>query len=305
LEEVKKSTIDEQDALEKSSFFKLHHFYRNNNIPEVESFNDFLFYINTLNENQRINGFIFLEDIELLTVQTICDFLQFQIGFVIYKKAIIYGERFTARGYEYIETKESKQFVNNNYGQQERLYEMNNPKNDLSNFENWSSQYSTWCKYHQNNKNIGYGQVNYFFRFYCKTDRILHGLPIANLVPRNYLSAFSNTNSTGVDKILCKSQFKKYNRNYFVPLTNFFPSAILIAPFDIGNLPIYIKEDSVTQDQMEFYSKNNQISYFLAFELHPNKKYSIFDRMKIERYNRFTEDELVALVEISNLEITN
>jgi hypothetical protein len=310
LDEVIKACPEVDDALKKSSFFRLHSCYQNILLEtknksfqfENKSITSFLHFLFLLNSRiQREDNDIFhIKDIDLMTAKTICHFLQYKKGFIIYKKALIFGERFTARGAEYVENEDAKESFRN-YGQQEKYFEMNNNLNDLNKLENWSSQYSSWCRYRvsQYEPKLLYGQLNYFFRFYCSTDNILHGLPMANLVPRNYIGSYTASNPYGVDKIMCQTKFQKNKRNFFVPLTNIFPSAILLAPFDSDHFPIYIKEDIIKED-MVYYSKNNIISYFIAFDLHPNRKYSVFDPMKIERYNRFSKYELDELVKNIN-----
>jgi hypothetical protein len=323
LGEVYKACRNYDEAYENSSYFRLHSYYTKllGNLKHfvlydnnISSFKDFLFSIYNNNgdgkKDSKKNQQIILTDDEKCTVKSVCLFLTFQKNFIIYKKAIIYGLRFTARGIECIET--DNPTVNNNiYGRQGNYYKMNNSKNNINVYQNWSTQYSCWCRYKINKLNFDddlnpsffYGQLNYFFRFKCESDNILHGLPIANLVPRNYLEKNTvGTNPLGVDKIPCEESFiipRKRDRNFFIPLTNFSPTAILIVPFDDGDegKPIYIKQDLSSSDKsVGFYSDNNQISYMLAFDLHPNRKYSTFDKSKQKRYNKFSIKELNQLV---------
>jgi hypothetical protein len=329
LGEVKKVFTNFDDAYQNSSYFRLHCYYttllgQNKQFvlfddKAITNFKDFLFniYLNQQDNNNNNNvlhsinsntSIILCAD-EILTARSIFFLLAYQKNFNIYTKAVIYGLRFTARGLNYIENENATADNYSNYGKQGNFYTMNNQKNNLKTFSNWSTQYSSWCRYKvhnlkfnddkNNNPSIYYGQLNYFFRIYCENDRVLHGLPIANLVPRNYLSANTLQNPFGVDKISCETLFhiprrRNDDRNCFVPLTNFYPTAILVVPFDecIEGKPIYIKKDNVLPEYRNFYSESNEISYFLAFDLHSNKKYSHFDPLKQKRYNKFSVTEL-------------
>jgi hypothetical protein len=315
LAEVFKVSKDKEEAFANSSFFRLHCLFENmlgnkkqfllKDKITITNFKDFLFTI--FKENKKIiDENVILSEDELSTAKTIWLFLAFQNNFSIHKKAIIYGFLFTARGIECIETENPTSDYYTNYGKQGNYYFMNNNRNDISLFHNWSTQYSSWCRYKINklqfeddlNPSIFYGQLNYFFRFHCPTDNILHGLPIANLVPRNFLGANTLQNPLGVDKITCEKVFlipKKKNeqRNCFIPLTNFCSTSILIVPFDVTDRPIYIKNNTTSEEEKCYYSKSKQISYILALDLHPNRKYSSFDASKlVERYNTFSQQEL-------------
>jgi hypothetical protein len=319
LAEVYKVCTNFDDASANSSFFRLHCYYENmlGNQKQIvlrnktiTNFKDFLFFIYKGKDKNIIDNInIILSEDELSTAETVSLFLAFQNNFSIYTKAIIFGLRFTARGMECIETENPTSDNYTNYGKQGNFYMMNNTRNDISCFLNWSLQYSSWCRYRINklqfeedfNPSFFYGQLNYFFRFHCPSDIILHGLPIANLVPRSFLGANTLHNPLGVDKIPCEKIFhipkrkNEENRNWFVPLTNFCSTAILIVPFDDNGTeerPIYIKNDNALKEESCFYSKSNQINYILAFDLHPNRKYSTFDVSKLKRYNKFSKKEL-------------
>jgi hypothetical protein len=324
LSEVYKVSPNYEDAYEKSSFFRLHSYYKNllglqkqfilfDGSVKIISFKDFLIAIYNkqyTQGNKNIclhinNSYVVLSDDEISTVSSIFLLLAYQKKFNIYKKAIIYGLRFTARGIECIETENATADNYSNYGKQGNFYEMNNIKNNISLIVNWSSQYSSWCRYKINklqfdedlNPSFMYGQLNYFFRFHCETDKILHGLPIANLVPRNFVGANTIQNPLGVDKIPCERLFniprrRNDDRNWFIPLTNISPTAILSVPFDDQAKPIYIKNDIISPEEKSFYSDTNKISYMLVFDLHPNRKYSTFDLSKLKRYNKFSSKEL-------------
>jgi hypothetical protein len=328
LSEVYKMSQDYDDAYERSSFFRLHTYYENLlgskqcfilDNTNITSFKDFLYVAYSISiknngehNNININENITLSKEEISTVKSLCLFLTYQTNFNIHKNAIIYGLRFSARGFEY---RESENPISDNchYGKQGNFFRMNNRKNNINEFHNWSTQYSCWCRYKINKNKFEndspsfyYGQLNYFFRFYCETDSLLNGLLIANLVPRSFLDANTPQNLLGVDKIPCEKLFKniskRRNRNWFVPLTNFVPTAILIVPFDSDDKPIYLnnKEESISTDEMKFYSTNNQINYILAFDLQPNRKCSTFNKLKQKRYNKFSAKETEEIDDYEN-----
>jgi hypothetical protein len=207
----------------------------------------------------------------------------------IYQNAIIYGERFSGRGFdnrEYLAP--AQQYA---YGRETRMlgYKPNQECNQLSRYENWKSkkQYSSWCKFKDPlNKNPGYtysyGQINYFFRIKCARDKILHGLPIANIVYRNF-----QTNDK-VDKIDC-TEFGSMNsakHPSFVPITNIYASPILIAPFDKFQKPIIINKTKFKRDTIQYCSTSNIIDHALLFDLFPYRtKYILYDPLK--NYNTF------------------
>jgi hypothetical protein len=324
---------NDKDALEKSSVFNLYYAYnwlkkenqlqRNEKI-RIDTFKEFIYAVHSL---KKQNNTVFcdkyfdsnsilsrkesiIKEMVLRNISTanqVYNFLEFNYNFIFYKKALIYGLHFTSRGIAFTE-KEIFERDNRTYGAQNPEYVMKKSINHLDKFENWSCQYSSWCRYrttpleYNNNSSIvRYGQLNYFFRFYCEHDKVLHGLPIANLVPRNFDGIYQKVESEkiflGVDKISCSRYFKDSNfhnnsDNRFVPLTNIFATAILLAPFDEQDKPINLATVK-DYDIKKFYSASKKISYFLTIDLHPSKlKYCIYDPLKQKAYNKFSKKEL-------------
>jgi hypothetical protein len=337
LGEIYKTCHNSKDALNKSSFFRLYFAYtwlkgKNQLLQskKMESLKDFIYLVRALKETDNT---VFCDkyfdvsstltateySIKYMVIQnrataiSIYEFLEFNTNVVFYKKAFIYGVHFTARG---IECAEKEYFPKQNrYGVQNPEVAMKKKINHLNKFENWSNQYSSWCRYQTSALNMAqssivrYGQLNYFFRFHCIEDKVLHGLPIANLVPRNFESMSQKVDGEkiflGVHKIPCNQYFKdsythNNSDNRFIPVTNIFATAILLTPFDENELPIRLKGNFSTAKEIEmkpFYSASKQISYFLATDLNPNKlKYCIFDPLKQTDYNKFSEKELSELL---------
>jgi hypothetical protein len=222
---------------------------------------------------------------------TIVAFVELYNKIEIYQNAIIYGERFSARGFDFRECFEPKMQIA--YGRNTKLlgYMPKLECNELSKYENWKAkrQYSCWCKFKDPlNKSSGYtynyGQLNYFFRIKCVRDKILHGLPIANLVCRTFKPFYK------VDKIDC-TEFASMNSSkhpQFVPLTNIFASPILIAPFDIAQKPIIIDKRKFKKVTIQYCSTTNVIDHAFLFDLFPYKtKYILYDPLK--NYNTFDD----------------
>jgi hypothetical protein len=241
LGEIHKVCHDDIDALTKSTLFQLHYaytwleeHYQLKRQHKIESFKDLIY---AVRENNRNDFFDVYFDSNLIlkgkdekvrilllsnrqTALQIYNFLEFRTSNAVsYKKALIYGLHFTARGIEFTEKFNFKKV--DRYGVQNPDVTMNKSINHLNRFENWSNQYSSWCRYRtsaieysdndSNSSIVKYGQLNYFFRFQCKNDKLLHGLPIANLVPRNFQTISQTVDGEkiflGVDKIPCTPAF--------------------------------------------------------------------------------------------------
>src|SRR5690606_35939194 len=124
-------------------------------------------------------------------------------------------------------------------------YLIQNKFNKLT--ENWSPTYqlNSWCKvedYHvprrgarrQVESRVYFGQLNYFFRLYFPTDRILHGAAFASVVlrkavmnkdTRHYMVSAVDTESYYADK-------------QFVAVNYIDSTAIAVNAFDGNNLPM-------------------------------------------------------------------
>jgi hypothetical protein len=244
---------------------------------------------------------------EIKTASSIMDLIEFQT-LTMYKNAYIYGNRFSARDESYSEKFEMVK-DNSRYGSTTNSYKYNNEKNNLNILKNWSSKddYSSWCRYRllnytTNTDNNGsfsisgckdyYGRLNYFFRCFCETDDIVHGLGIANIVP----CTFEKKNL--VDKISCKEykvltkQETNDSKITFVPVTNIYATPILIAPFDESDKPIVISTNKILLKQ-NLLSETNQISHIYAIDLIPNdSKDKIFQQKKYKIYNNYSKDLL-------------
>jgi hypothetical protein len=259
--------------------------------------------VSNMNEENRYK---FILRNEIKTATSIVELLEYQQNnFKIFKNAIINGNRFSARDESYAEkslmTRDQTQ-----YGSSIFKYKTNNEKNNLQTFKLWSMKddHSSWCKYRIVNKNNEfnptsykdfYGRLNYFFRITCPTDDILHGLGMANITPRIF------TTIKFVDKIPCDEYVtmttKEATTFYltFIPITNIYPTPILISPFDKYGLPIVTKLKK-NQLRKNNYSMTTQLSYFLINYLKPNEvvrsneQMRSFDKTKYKIYNSFSKD---------------
>jgi hypothetical protein len=246
---------------------------------------------------------------EIRTATSIIALLDFQTNIVIYRNAFIFGNRFSARDETYSEKFEMIK-DNRQYGSTTTQYKYSNDKNNLQELKNWSTKddYSSWCRYKILNTEIDfnkkegifntkcrdcYGRLNYFFRFFCETDDIIHGLGIANIVPRMFEKYHS------VDKITCSNYTtmskaaKNDSEMTFIPVTNIYASPILIAPFDHTNKPIVISSNKDSLLRNNLYSETNQISHIFAMDLIPSaaKEEKQFQKSKYKIYNSFSKDK--------------
>jgi hypothetical protein len=311
--EVYKHFDNEIDALNNSSFFKLHYNYlklKSKKKDYVSFYKwlsilyNFIFFKQiypTTNEfDSSILDQIDLSDKEKETIKSLIKMPKIML---IYKNAIVFGERFTGRGINFRESRAPT--IDDAYGRVNKTYMPNNLENQLSRFENWKNkkQYSSWCKFQcwnnikQNSSNrslkfsnpygksYGYGQLNFFFRVQCPSDKVIHGLPLASIVSRTFQTIEK------VDKIDC-TQFgsiSKHNCNeIFIPITNIYASPILIAAFDEQNKPIIVTNKKFKKKTISFCSKSSIINHAYLFDLFPYKtKLLYFDRDSNSYYNTF------------------
>jgi hypothetical protein len=269
---------------------------------------------NNTKEEGNNNKYNFIKKTEIKTANSIVELLEIQNNFKIYKNAVIYGKRFSARDVSYSEKaqmiKDPKQ-----YGSSLFRYKTSNEKNNLQTFENWSmtDDHSSWCRYrissfnyridgnkynelfNSTNINDCYGRLNYFFRINCETDDILHGLGIANVAPR-ICSKIKLVDRIPCDEYINLSTKELNNScNTFIPITNIYPTPILISPFDKNDLPIVIKHKTNLLKKNQ-YSDTNKLSYFLANDLKPSEiinkeQQRIFDKMKYKINNNSSNDQ--------------
>jgi hypothetical protein len=248
---------------------------------------------------------------EIKTATSIVEFLEYQKNFKIYSKAIISGNRFSARDQSYAEKdimiRDSAQ-----YGSTSFRYKSRNNKNNLQLYENWSmtDDHSSWCRYRLTissvniNKNyefnsiidnVYYGRLNYFFRIHCETDDILHGLGMANVAPRVFEKYYMVHRISGDEYITMPNKEATTAYCTFIPVTNIYPTPILVSPFDIDGLPIVVKHKKNMLKKNQ-YSATTKLSYFLVNDLKPSEvlneeQQKIFNKTKFKVNNNFSKDK--------------
>jgi hypothetical protein len=167
-----------------------------------------------------------------------------------FTRAIVKGVKFSARGEKYSETQlvAEDHSGTNRYGL-ELDYELDNPLNELN--KNWYStlQYSSWARVKDwytlvnNSKSefvpvaarTYFAQLNYFFRLYIPSDKLLNGLAFANSVLR--------FPSTVIDKnrrhFWVDPSAKSYHpHKHFVSMNYFEGTALAVSALDDESLPI-------------------------------------------------------------------
>ena len=197
-----------------------------------------------------------------------------------FDKAIAYGIEMHSRGSNCAETEET-------------LTSTQNILNVLQN--NWRDvkNYSSWFKYHDNNKTssefgfdpkiIRYGQFNYFFRISLPEEPFIHGLPMASAVCRN---SKKNKYIETLDVTTNSESFVKNKR--FVCLTNVVSTKVLIGARDLSKRPITLKKNynllcmSESTNREEFFWSQISDLYFL--DMHPHRKVIEFDESNLSYY---------------------
>jgi hypothetical protein len=319
LSEVTKQCTDNnnnEEAETKSTIFRLQTLFKTYKFPRKSDDNTFYNWIlivydliNESTEDCRVSSSSKFVDLSVYSnnVRNLLkdrnDFLEIKDTIIslvdlyktmdIYQNAIIFGERFSSRGFDFRESFAPTQEYA--YGRETKMlgYKPKRECNQLCKFDNWNSkrQYSSWCRFNNPlNRNpaytYSYGQINYFFRLKCASDKILHGLPIANIVYRT----FSKINR--VDKIIC-TEFDSMNSSKhpsFVPITNIYASPILLAPFDRLQKPIIIDKKKFKPETIQYCSTSEIIDHALLFDLFPYRtKHILYNPMKF--YNTFENRE--------------
>jgi hypothetical protein len=121
---------------------------------------------------------------------------------------------------------------------------------------------------------------------------------MANVSPRSYETI------NLVDRIPCDEYVtmnsKEATVSYltFTPITNIYPTPILVSPFDVNNLPIIIKHKKNLLRKNQYSTNFDKLSYFLVNDLKPSEVLSeeqmkVFDKTKFDKnYNSFSKDKI-------------
>lgn len=320
--EVQKRCLNHEDALYRSGFYRLYcsykfqkneglcrmwsfsdwvtHFYNylhdSNYLSKLEDENEgisvenlqnvikFIILNNPSTNLQQSEGYIRKQDIPLFT--EIFNMLIFKV--TLFSKAIIFGEKFSGRGFEYRESQSSIE--------QSRIRTKipTNPHNVLK--CNWwkKIQYSSWIKFRVKSYNntddfgwrvqhnqkevllydlVKYGQLNFCFYLQLPSDEVLNGICFANITGRRV-----NYTSKGNVPILFCDDLKSYDDTQrYIPLTNIFSTQIMIIPLDEEKRPYphnYIKSNDISFRSTQ---KFDQIHSLMLIELNPSRSNIMFD----------------------------
>ena len=205
------------------------------------------------------SGFIFASDIDCARELIIRSF-KYTL------KGVVFGIKMNGRGVQYA------------------LNSTNDmDKNDLT--KTWSDKltYSSWCKFHTNNKRskelkTSYGNINFFFRFRnCKKDPFVSCLTIASVSARKSLTkclpmegiAHGGINIIDVDNTSIESSI------LFVPLREFVSTAVCTIPLDSQKLPIVCTNNKnsnfIRKELKGFFSKTEIIKELVLIDLNPSR----------------------------------
>lgn len=215
-----------------------------------------------------------------------------------YRKAIIFGVRFTGRGWRARETEEPV-VLNPSFGRQRThlKYGYHKSCNKLQNHLK-KKDFSSWIKFNNFELNtFVYGLVNGFSRLCVPGDEVLNGLPYASV------TTFEHTNEVMVDKIFVEQNVGG-GGPLFVPLMNFVATAIAVVPFcksphlrrgGLGHdaeefLPFNIKGYGITSENSKFTvtQRTNALtnySHLYMLEMYPEKAHLQHEKGNFKQYN--------------------
>jgi hypothetical protein len=222
----------------------------------------------------------------------------------IYQHATIFGLRFSGRGVSGREMSEAISDVGQSYGKEigQLKYRVSNQNNSLK--DGWynKKEYSSWCKFRapvttrqaakstrnvtKLNCNYFYAQLNYMFYLNLPADEILHGVPFANIVPRQHKSEASNL----VDVIQCHDDWSSYVKDphIFTALTNAFATPILLQPTTLAGVPVCTVKTArkCTVDSQKYITQvAGDVGLFYMLPLYPMNDCIVYDKTKNHLYN--------------------
>lgn len=198
----------------------------------------------------------------------------------IFKKAIIKGLSFTARGKQYREGMQSYQGARKNaLGRDVMYYAHTNNLNSLQNHWWNSEDYSSWCRIHYKSPSDRYGakprvemaQSNYFLRLNFPSDMTVHGLAFADMCIRN-TSYDAERRHHFVTPVNCFN-----GERQFVCLNNVCSTKLALSVLDENNLPIIRKSKfasarwTVDTSIIKVAAKGAEVSKIYFIEMHPER----------------------------------
>jgi hypothetical protein len=166
ISEIQRQCLNIEEALEKSTIFQLYAWFENFDFPKnTDNITIYewililydLIFINSVNEQRESStdlskygaARIELENSKKDLKNTVISLVQLFKNIKIYQNAIIYGIRFSSRGFDFREFIEPK--IDYVYGRAKShdKYKPNLLCNQLSKFNNWQhkKQTSSWCRY--------------------------------------------------------------------------------------------------------------------------------------------------------------
>jgi len=205
----------------------------------------------------------------------------------VYNTAVVKGIRLKARGWECSEEEKKPPNVETRYGHQIKNYPPVAEQNNLKLYWHTKNNFSTWCKYRKykvadkdmrvEDAGKGYGQINYFFRFMLPSDKLIHGLPFANITARNVESRTVGS-VFSYSRINLNSRHSAYNiTDQFVCLNYIDSTAVGVCGVNAMEKPIMAHGSRVRKNlyvgKKYFDFDVDSINYLALIDLHPHRKY--------------------------------
>jgi hypothetical protein len=199
----------------------------------------------------------------------------------VYKKAIIKGLAFTARGKQYREGMQA--FVHHHRTAAGQLIKQFGHTNNLNTLAThwWNSEdYSSWCRVHYKDPRDPVGaaprvemaQSNYFFRLNYPSDRAVHGLAFGDMCIRNtkYDAKRRHYFVTPADN--CFNGGRQ-----FVCLNNVCSTKLALSVIDCNLLPLIRKRKFgsarwiIDKDSIKLAPSNSTVDRIYFLEMHPER----------------------------------
>jgi hypothetical protein len=224
----------------------------------------------------------------------------------VYRKALIYGLRFKSRGLDYAEEARPT-LVERRYGSSQTygVYLPSNEHNDIKSNWNHTITKNTWAKLRipfdlgylkaavlktsrpRLSESFRYAQNNYFFDLQMKTfgENFIENVLFSNVTARYVKEG----------KVSCKVieenslQLKMYDaKNTFVPLSNYFSTAVAYCAFGQSNdknyKPYWSKtfwDSKFCQGKEKYFCEiENQPEYLYMIDIHPERRCIHRNRLK-------------------------
>ena len=291
IDEIRKKTMDVDEAIVKSSLFRLYYRYKNRPECKKETFLQSLQNIKNRHDSitslssylnvdkielrkSLLNGEVFHEDYLLICNKILCikEFID------LYKSGYIYGKQLRSKGVQYKETTP------------------NSNMNDIK--ERWwmKRDYSSWCKIRRRKHEFRYthspfartnregryiyGHINFFFNINIEEESLLHKVPFISM------AAYKPSLMERINVIFTNEESKLLNL-IFASASDLYSTVVLTVAFDSLNKPKRYHTDTIDPKFVDFISSTtkNDVSRLVLLDMHPYRKRICFNLQSQNNYN--------------------